>query len=168
MWFHVSIRSARSRSHVCVGGTKPDPRVHYLAHARARTRARGSARTRAHDGRARIVLVRVSIVYWWNEGDGVMEGNGTEKGSAPRREIGPSLAPSPPAPLAPAALVHFLLSKIMTMLIFLTREEFFKLTCNQTQLWVLGGRERAGAPGRARWKRERRALRGRRLEILHL
>lgn len=76
-----------------------------------------------------------------------MEGNGTEKGSAPRREIGPSLAPSPPAPLAPAALVHFLLSKIMTMLIFLTREEFFKLTCNQTQLWVLGGRERAGARG---------------------
>lgn len=130
--------------------------------------ARGSARTRAHDGGARIVLVRVSIVYWWNEGDGVMEGNGTEKGSAPRREIGPSLAPSPPAPLAPAALVHFLLSKIMTMLIFLTREEFFKLTCNQTQLWVLGGRERAGAQGRARWKRERRALRGRRLEILHL
>lgn len=28
--------------------------------------------------------------------------------------------------------LHFLLSKIMTMLIFLTREEFFKLTFNQT------------------------------------
>lgn len=88
VWFHVSVQSARSRSRVCVGGTKSDPRMHYLAHARARIQCRSTC-TRAHDGRVRIVLIRVSIVYWWSEGDGVMEGNGTEKGSAPRRDIGP-------------------------------------------------------------------------------
>lgn len=54
-------------------------------------------------------------------------------------------------------VVHFLLSKIMTMLIFLTREEFFKLTCNQTGPRVF---RRAG--------RDERRGRRRRLEILHL
>lgn len=49
-----------------------------------------------------------------------------------------------------ARVVHFLLSKIMTMLIFLTREEFFKLTCNQT------------GPRVFRWARRRRRRRTRR------
>lgn len=66
-----------------------------------------------------------------------MEENGTEKGSAETGDRGGLLPlslslPLSSGPFASAALVHFLLSKIMTMLIFLTREEFFKLTCNQT------------------------------------
>jgi len=128
VWFYVSTQSATAC--VCVG-PKSDPRARYLTHSRCAVRA--SARTRVRDG-ARIVLVRAREhrVSAGARGNGVMEGNGTEKGSAPRRQIGPAPAPSPPFPPRAAALVHFLLSKIMTMLIFLTREEFFKLTCNQT------------------------------------
>lgn len=51
-----------------------------------------------------------------------------------------------------ARVVHFLLSKIMTMLIFLTREEFFKLTCNQTGPRVFRWARR--------WRRRRRRRTG--------
>lgn len=130
----VHTKRAIAITHVCVSVGLSPILVCIIWHTHEHAYERGSARTHAHDDGVRIVLVRASIVYWWKRGGwSDVEGNGTEKGSAPRPgDLGPSLTLSPPAPLAPAALVHFLLSKIMTMLIFLTREEFFKLTCNQT------------------------------------
>lgn len=89
---------------------------------------------------------RVGLGGLWR---GRKQGDWLEKGS-----MGPNLYVSlplslslffSPLPSSPEpGVVHFLLSKIMTMLIFLTREEFFKLTCNQTGPRVFrwaGGRE---------------------------
>lgn len=131
VWFYISVQSARSRLHMCWWD---QTQVSYALFS-TRMSTHTSARVRV------LVRTRWQSSYCPRTrgascigGARAMEGNGTEKGSAVEtREIVPlSHSFSPSSPLAPAALVHFLLSKIMTMLIFLTREEFFKLTCNQT------------------------------------
>jgi len=126
---------ARSRTRVGRWiGPKPDRRTHYLIHAHVRAR---EARTGVgvRDG------APVLSSYWWGTRGWSDGGKRDRERVRAEREMGAgalsslllSLSPpSFPSRTARAALVHFLLSKIMTMLIFLTREEFFKLTCNQT------------------------------------
>lgn len=100
VWFYVSTQSAIAS--VCVGGAKPDPRTHYLTHSRlcAYTRTFTNAYSCARWGRVLSSCAPASCVGAARGEDGMMEGNGTEKGSEPRREIGPPLLPLPSSPPA--------------------------------------------------------------------
>lgn len=84
-------------------------RAYIYARAHVHERVGAYPRARARDGTARIVLVRacISCVGAARGEDGVMEGNGTEKGSGAETGDRASPATSPPPPATRHSFIFY-------------------------------------------------------------